>query len=82
MTGWGHSVDPRVFHPFYGWQQDLNPALPIETVDQATLSMLECDKSPPFPDETVCFQGFGAYLHIPSYSQVVSRSSAQATVRL
>ena len=37
----------------------LNPALPIETVDQAMLSMYECDESPPFPDEMVCFLGFG-----------------------
>ncbi|PFX12818.1 hypothetical protein AWC38_SpisGene23160 [Stylophora pistillata] len=45
---------------------DLDPALPMETVDQATLSMLDCDETPPFPDETVCFHGFGAPSEIPS----------------
>ena len=45
---------------------DLNPALPIETVGQTTLSMHECDESLPFPDETVCFHGFGEPSKIPS----------------
>ena len=38
---------------------NLNPTLPIATVNQAMLSMYECDESPSYPDETVCFLGFG-----------------------
>lgn len=45
---------------------NLDPTLPIDFVDQAMLSMLECDKSPPFPDETVCFHGFGTESEISS----------------
>ena len=38
----------------------LNPSLPIETVDRVMISMSACEGSPAFPDEIVCFQGFGA----------------------
>lgn len=45
---------------------NLDPTLPIDVADQAMLSMCECDKSPSFPDETVCFHGFGAASEISS----------------
>ena len=48
------SLTPEYFTLSMVDSMDLNPALPIETVDQATLSMHECDESPQFPDETVC----------------------------
>ena len=51
------SLTPEYFTLSMVSSMDLNPALPIETVDQATLSMHECDESPPFPDEKVCFHG-------------------------
>lgn len=60
------SLTPEYFTLSMVGSMDLNPALPIETVDQATLLMHECDESPPFPDETVCFHGFGAPTDIPS----------------
>ena len=60
------SLTPEYFTLAMVGNMDLKPALPIETVDQATLSMHECDKSPPFPDEMVCFHGFGAPTEIPS----------------
>ena len=60
------SLTPKYFTLSMVGSMDLDPALPIETVDQATLSMLDCDESPPFPDETVCFHGFGAPSEIPS----------------
>lgn len=52
------SLTPEYFTLSMVGNMDLDPALPIETVDQTTLLMHECDKSPPFPDETVCFHGF------------------------
>ena len=60
------SLTPEYFTLSIVGTMDLNPALPIETADQATLSMHECDQSPPFPDETVRFHGFGAPTDIPS----------------
>lgn len=60
------SLTPEYFTLSMVGNMDLNPALPIETVDQKTLSMHECDESPPFPDETVCFHGFGAPSEMPS----------------
>ena len=60
------SLTPEYFTLSMVGSMDLNPALPIETVDQTTLSMHECDESPPFRDETVCFHGFGAPTDIPS----------------
>ena len=56
------SLTPEYFTLSMVCSMNLNPVLPIETVDQATLSMHECDESPPFPDETVCFHEFGAPL--------------------
>ena len=38
---------------------NLHPSLPIETVHRVILSMCECEEGPAFPDEDVCFQGFG-----------------------
>lgn len=60
------SLTPEYFTLSMVGNMDLDPALPIETVDQTTLSMHECDKCPPFPDETVCFHGFVALSDIPS----------------
>ena len=60
------SLTPEYFTLSMVGSMDLNPALPIETVDQATLCMHECEEGPPFPDETVCFHGFGAPFKIPS----------------
>ena len=60
------SLTPEYFALSIVGTMDLNPALPIETADQATLSMHECDQSPPFPDETVRFHGFRAPTDIPS----------------
>ena len=39
---------------------NLNPSLPIGTVDSVVISMFACEGSPAFPDEIGCFQGFGA----------------------
>ena len=47
------SLTPEYFTLSMVGSMDLNPTLPIETVDQATLCMHECDEGPPFPDETV-----------------------------
>ena len=60
------SLTPEYFTLSMVGSMDLNPALPIETADQATLSMHECDESLPFPDETVGFHGLGAPTDIPS----------------
>ena len=60
------SLNPEYFTLSMVDSMDLNPALPIETVGQTTLSMHECDESLPFPDETVCFHGFGEPSKIPS----------------
>ena len=64
------SLTPEYFTLSMVGSMDLNPALPIETVDQATLSMHECDESSPLPDETVCFHGFGAPTDIPSEDNI------------
>jgi len=58
------SLTPEYFSLSMIGSMDLNPALPIETVDQ--VSMHECDESPPFPDEMVCLHGFGAPSEMPS----------------
>ena len=60
------SLTPEYFTLSMVGSMDVNLALLIATVDQATLSMHECDESPPFPDETVCFHGFGAPTDISS----------------
>lgn len=68
MYDWAGSLSltPEYFTLSMVDSMDLNPALPIETVGQTTLSMHECDESLPFPDETVCFHGFGEPSKIPS----------------
>ena len=64
------SLTPEYFTLSMAGSMDLNPALPIETVGQATLSMHECNESPPFPDETVCFHGFGSELHASTHIHI------------
>ncbi|KAJ7373253.1 hypothetical protein OS493_012842 [Desmophyllum pertusum] len=54
------SLTPENFTLSMADDLNLNPTLPIETVDRSMLSMSECNASPAFPDEIVCFQGFGA----------------------
>ncbi|PFX13520.1 hypothetical protein AWC38_SpisGene22385 [Stylophora pistillata] len=54
------SLTPKYFILSLVGSMGLDPALLIETVDQATLSLLDCDESPPSPNEVVCFHGFGA----------------------
>lgn len=54
------SLTPENFTLSMADDLNLNPTLPIETVDRSMLSMSECNESPAFPDEIVCFQGFGA----------------------
>ena len=60
------SLIPEYFTLSMVGSLNLDPALHIDVVDQAMLSMLECDKSPSFPDETVCFHGFGPATEISS----------------
>ena len=60
------SLTPEYFSLSMVGSMNLDPALPIETVDQATLSIHECDESPLFLDQMVCFNGFGAPSEIPS----------------
>lgn len=54
------SLEPEYFTLSMPESANLSPSLPIETVDRVMLSMSECEETPPFPDEDVCFQGFGA----------------------
>ena len=54
------SLIPEYFTLSMPDNANLHPSLPIETVHRVILSMCECDEGPTFPDEDVCFQGFGA----------------------
>ena len=54
------SLTPEYFTLSMPDNANLNPCLPIETVDRVMLCMSECDECPPFPDEDVYFQGFGS----------------------
>ena len=63
-------LPPEYFTLSMVGNMNLNPALPIETVDKAVLSMYECGESPPFPDEMVCFLGFGTPSEIPSEDNI------------
>ena len=54
------SLTPEHFTLSTPDEAKLNPSLPIETVDRVMISMSTCEGSPAFPDEIVCFRGFGA----------------------
>ena len=53
------SLTPEYFTLSMPDNANLHPSVPIETVHRVTLSMCECEEGPAFPDEDVCFQGFG-----------------------
>ena len=78
------SLTPEYFTLSMVDSMDLNPALPIETVDQATVSMHECDESPQFPDETVCLAStdLGAPTDIPSKDNMCEPVSEKPTLVL
>ena len=53
------SLTPEYFTLSMPDNANLHPSVPIETVHRVILSMCACEEGPAFPDEDVCFQGFG-----------------------
>ena len=53
------SLTPEYFTLSMPDNANLHPSVPIETVHRVILSMCECEEGPAFPDEDICFQGFG-----------------------
>ena len=54
------SLEPEYFTLSMPDNADISPALPIETVNRVMLSMAECAETLSFPDDDICFKGFGS----------------------
>ncbi|XP_068737663.1 uncharacterized protein [Montipora capricornis] len=54
------SLEPEYFTLSMPDNANISPALPIETVNRVMLSMAECAETPSFPDDDICFKGFGS----------------------